>query len=79
MTPYLSQIQLFPLDYAPDGWHLCDGTILPIVSNVALFSLIGCKFGGDCLRDFALPDYRAISPPGSNYFICIHGTYPVRP
>ena len=55
---YLGEIRTFGFNYAPKGWHLCDGTILNIVDNTALFSLISNAFGGDGLKTFALPDLR---------------------
>jgi len=72
MEPLLGQIQIFPFNWAPRGWALCDGALLPIAANQALFSLLGCSFGGNCETNFALPNYGSISPTGSHYFICIN-------
>ena len=71
--PYIGQIDIFPFDFAPQGWAYCQGQLLPIAQNVALFSLIGNKFGGDGETTFALPDYKGLAPEGSNYFICLEG------
>jgi microcystin-dependent protein len=57
-TPYLGEIRLFPYNFAPRGWHLCDGSILSIQSYAALFSLIGTYYGGNGTTTFALPDLR---------------------
>jgi microcystin-dependent protein len=57
-SPYLGEIRLFPWPWAPQGWHLCDGTVLPISQYTALFSLIGTYYGGNGTTTFALPDTR---------------------
>jgi len=57
-TPYLGEIRLFTYNFAPRGWHLCDGSILSIQQYVALFSLIGTYYGGNGTTNFALPDLR---------------------
>ncbi len=61
MEPYIGQIQAFGFDFAPKGWLNCDGQILPISSNTALFSLIGTTYGGNGTTTFALPDLRGRS------------------
>lgn len=58
MDPFLGQIQAFGFNFAPRGWALCDGQLLPIASNTALFSLLGTTYGGDGRTTFALPDLR---------------------
>lgn len=55
---YLAEIKLFACDFAPQGWALCNGQLLPINQNTALFSLIGTWYGGDGQVTFALPDLR---------------------
>lgn len=60
-SPFLGQIQMFGFGFAPRGWALCDGQLLPISSNTALFSLLGTTFGGDGRTTFALPDLRGRS------------------
>lgn len=60
-TPYLGEIRLFPWNWAPRSWHLCDGSILPIQQYTALFSLIGTYYGGNGTTSFALPDTRGRS------------------
>ena len=61
MEPFLGQIQAFGFNFAPRGWAFCDGQLLPISSNTALFSLLGTTFGGDGRTTFALPDLRGRS------------------
>lgn len=62
--PYLGEIRTVGFDYAPRGWALCDGSLLEIAPNTALFSLLGTKFGGDGKTTFGLPDLRGRSPVG---------------
>jgi microcystin-dependent protein len=60
--PFLSEIRLMSFVFAPKGWALCNGQLLPINQNQALFSLLGTTFGGDGRVNFALPDLRARTP-----------------
>jgi microcystin-dependent protein len=60
--PFLSEIRLFSFVFAPRGWALCNGQLLPINQNQALFSLLGTTFGGDGRVNFALPDLRGRTP-----------------
>ncbi len=60
--PFLSEIRMFSFGFAPRGWALCNGQLLPINQNQALFSLLGTTFGGDGRVNFALPDLRARTP-----------------
>jgi microcystin-dependent protein len=62
MEPFLGQIALFPFNFAPNGWALCAGQILPISQNAALFSLLGTQFGGNGQTNFALPDLQGRAP-----------------
>ena len=61
MDPFIGQIQPFGFNFPPRGWAKCDGTLLPISSYTALFSLLGTTFGGDGRTTFALPDLRGRS------------------
>jgi microcystin-dependent protein len=65
--PFLAEIRIVPFTFAPVGWALCDGQVLPIAQNTALFSLLGTMYGGDGRTTFALPDLRGRTPmhPGS--------------
>ena len=60
--PFLSEIRIMSFNFAPKGWALCDGQLLPINQNQALFSLLGTTFGGDGRVNFALPDNRGRVP-----------------
>ncbi|AZO40328.1 phage tail protein [Mesorhizobium sp. M7D.F.Ca.US.005.01.1.1] len=60
--PFLSEIRMMSFVFPPKGWALCDGQLLPINQNQALFSLLGTTFGGDGQVNFALPDYRGRVP-----------------
>lgn len=60
--PFLSEIRLMSFVFAPKGWALCNGQLLPINQNQALFSLLGTTFGGDGRVNFALPDLRSRVP-----------------
>lgn len=61
---YLGEIRIFAGTFAPRHWALCQGQIVPIVNNEALFSLIGTTYGGDGRTTFALPDFRGRIPVG---------------
>jgi len=60
--PFLGEIKLFPMIYAPKGWALCDGSLLSISQNQALYSLLGTTYGGNGTTTFALPDLRGRTP-----------------
>ena len=60
--PFLSEIRIMSFNFAPKGWALANGQLLPINQNQALFSLLGTTFGGDGRVNFALPDIRARAP-----------------
>ena len=60
--PFLSEIRIMSFVFAPKGWALCNGQLLPINQNQALFALLGTTFGGDGRVNFALPDLRARTP-----------------
>jgi len=62
MEPFLGSITLFAFDWAPVGWARCDGAVLSISSNTALFSLLGTTYGGNGQTTFALPDLRGRAP-----------------
>ena len=60
--PFLSEIRVMSFNFAPKGWAMCNGQLLPINQNQALFSLLGTTFGGDGRINFALPDLRGRTP-----------------
>jgi microcystin-dependent protein len=75
MEPFIGQISTTAFPFAPKGWALCNGQILAIATNQALFSILGTTYGGNGVQTFALPDLRgraamhvtANYPPGVNY------------
>ena len=56
--PFLAEIRVMPYNFAPRGWASCDGQLLPISQNTALFSLLGTNYGGNGINNFALPNLR---------------------
>lgn len=62
MDPFLAEIRIFPYNFAPRGWAWCQGQLLPISQNTALFSLLGTTYGGDGRSTFALPDMQGRVP-----------------
>ena len=75
-SPFVAEIRMFGCNFAPTGWALCDGQLLPISQNTALFSLLGTFYGGDGKSTFALPDLQNSTPIGqgqgaglSEYFL----------
>lgn len=60
--PFISEIRLMSFNFAPNGWALCNGQLLPINQNQALFSLLGTTYGGNGQVNFALPDFRGRTP-----------------
>jgi microcystin-dependent protein len=60
--PFLSEIRIMSFGFPPKGWALCDGQLLPINQNQALFALLGTTFGGDGRVNFGLPDFRGRTP-----------------
>src|SRR5215212_10229621 len=74
--PFVAEIRIFAGNFAPTGWAECDGQLLPISQNTALFSLLGTFYGGDGKSTFALPDLQGSAPLGqgqgaglSSYFL----------
>jgi microcystin-dependent protein len=62
MDPFVGQILIVPFNFAPTGWAFCDGQLLPIAQNTALFSLLGTTYGGDGKSNFALPNLTGRVP-----------------
>jgi microcystin-dependent protein len=65
VTPFIGEISLVPYNFAPRGWAFCQGQILSIAQNTALFSLLGTTYGGNGQTTFALPDLRGRAPIGA--------------
>ena len=61
-NPFVAEIRIFAGNFAPTGWALCDGQLLPISQNTALFSLLGTTYGGDGKSNFALPNLQGSAP-----------------
>lgn len=59
---FVAEIRIFPFGFAPTGWAFCNGQIMPISQNTALFSLLGTTYGGDGKSTFALPDLQGMAP-----------------
>ncbi len=74
MDPFVAEIRIFPFNFAPKGWAWCDGQILPLSQNTALFSLLGTTYGGDGKSNFALPDLQGRAPmhPGQGPGLSLH-------
>lgn len=72
--PFVAEIRIFPFNFPPKGWAFCDGQILPISQNTALFSLLGTTYGGDGRSTFALPDIQGAAPmhPGQGPGLSLH-------
>lgn len=72
--PFVAEIRIFPFNFAPKGWAWCNGQILPISQNTALFSLLGTTYGGDGKSTFALPDLQGRAPmhPGQGPGLSLH-------
>jgi microcystin-dependent protein len=60
--PFVAEIRIFPFNFAPKGWAFCDGQLLPLSQNTALFSLLGTTYGGDGKSNFALPNMQGNVP-----------------
>lgn len=76
MEPFIGLVALMAFNFAPKGWLECRGQILPVGNYVALFALLGARFGGDGDKTFALPNLSA--PDGMMYCIAIEGVFPTR-
>ena len=72
--PFVAEIRIFPFNFAPRGWAFCNGQILPISQNTALFSLLGTTYGGNGQSTFALPNMEGNAPmhPGQGPGLSLH-------
>jgi microcystin-dependent protein len=72
--PFVAEIRIFPFNFAPKGWAWCNGQLLPLSQNTALFSLLGTTYGGDGKSTFALPDLEGRAPmhPGQGPGLSLH-------
>jgi microcystin-dependent protein len=74
--PFVAEIRIFPFNFAPKGWAWCNGQLLPISQNTALFALLGTVYGGDGKSTFALPDLEGaapVHPDDSTFFLGAQG------
>jgi microcystin-dependent protein len=73
-NPCLAEIRIFPFNFPPKGWAFCDGQILPLSQNTALFALLGTTYGGDGTSNFALPNLQGNAPmhPGQGPGLSLH-------
>jgi len=72
--PFVAEIRIFPFNFSPRGWAWCDGQLLPLSQNTALFSLLGTTYGGNGVSNFALPDLQGRAPmhPGQGPGLSLH-------
>ena len=72
--PFVAEIRIFPFNFAPRGWASCNGQLLPLSQNTALFSLLGTTYGGDGRSTFALPNLQGSAPmhPGQGPGLSLH-------
>ena len=72
--PFVAEIRIYPFNFAPKGWAFCDGQLLPISQNTALFSLLGTIYGGNGKSNFALPNLQGSAPmqPGQGPGLSLH-------
>ena len=73
-NPFVAEVRIFPFNFAPKGWAFCNGQILPLSQNTALFSLLGTTYGGDGKSNFALPNLQGNAPmhPGQGPGLSLH-------
>jgi len=74
MDPFVAEIRIFPFNFPPKGWAFCDGQLLPLSQNTALFSLLGTTYGGNGKSNFALPNMQGNAPmhPGQGPGLSLH-------
>jgi microcystin-dependent protein len=74
MDPFVAEIRIFPFNFPPKGWAFCDGQLMALSQNTALFSLLGTTYGGDGKSNFALPNMQGNAPmhPGQGPGLSLH-------
>lgn len=72
--PFVAEIRIFPFNFPPQGWARCDGQLMPLSQNTALFALLGTNYGGNGTSNFALPDLQGRAPmhPGQGPGLSLH-------
>lgn len=79
MEAFIGEIRLFAFNYAPRNWAACQGQLLPISQNQALFALLGATYGGDGMETFGLPNLQGAVPLAQGtWCICLYGVFPSR-
>lgn len=78
---YVGEVRPFPYGFAPTGWAPCQGQLLPLKDNTALFALLGNRYGGDGVSTFALPKLDPLPAKSGTlqYCIALQGVFPPRP
>lgn len=79
--PYIGEIRLIAGDFAPEGYAVCNGQLLPISQHIALYCVLGNAYGGDGRSTFALPDLRSVVPmlyEAMTFVIALEGLFPPR-
>ena len=84
MNEYIGTILFFAGNYVPQNWMACNGQLLPIMQNTALFSILGTQYGGDGKTTFGLPKLNAYTGPNPQHhqvqaIICVLGVFPPHP
>ena len=74
--PFIGEIRIFPFPFAPSGWAACNGQLLPVQQNAALFSILGTAFGGNGTTNFALPNLQGAVPVGVGQGVAL-SNYPL--
>lgn len=74
MDPFVAEVRILPINFAPKGWAFCNGQLLPLSQNTALFSLLGTIYGGNGSTNFALPNLQGSAPmhPGQGPGLSLH-------
>jgi len=79
MEGYIGEVRVFAGNFAPKGWHICDGAKFKIIGNEALFSIVGIQYGGDGKTFFQIPKIEALLPNNRCiHIICVNGGFPQR-
>jgi len=81
MEEYLGMVKMFAGNFAPRGWVYCDGHLMDITQNTALFTILGTTYGGDGISTFGLPKLDSVKSGKDaeiKYVICVEGIYPSR-
>lgn len=79
MDPFIGEIELFPYTFTPMGWLSCEGQLLNITANTALYALLGTTYGGNGTTTFGIPNLLGTEPvPNMKFYIAVEGLFPPR-